>query len=577
MPDERRPAVVVALLIAAVAFAVALLQWGQVLNWDELEFARATRWVAEGRVPFRDFWEHHVPLQWLLFAPVAAIFDGAGTGPVIALRWAQVPMWIAIVALLAALMRRANIGVHGRWVALLLLLTSLWFVRAAVQYRIDVPGHLALLGGLWCIVQRRWPWLTGVLLSLAVLANMRLAPLVIVTVLLAAFWRADEERWRWNADAIRIAASGVLIALVTIASLRVAGAWPGFVEGVLWYNRSSDQLLPDEARSFFARLITPFVQLDPAGALFLLAAIAGLLWILRDARRPGAAQFLALVAAASLGLVAATGIQYEYHFQTTLLLLVPAAASVLDRLRNVHVQLVAAIAGVALALHIAAYAPDFGRSVDDQNQLMLEIDRRTKTTDRVWDSAGYAMTREPAYRYWFLPAGVRFLADRKLIPDYDIEQLAANPPAAIVATLRTQFWLSGRPRLARQIHHAYVPLHQHLWIPGMSGIVHGRASWTVARGGVYDLYASEPLAKHPWFSRPERYLYLRGAELTIPLDRLPAARVVWSVDGVRVAGTTLELKRGARLEVESSTPVGVVAVPHGIRTLSRMPEGSGPF
>ena len=53
----------VAVLALVLAWCAAMLHRGEPLAWDEIEFFRATRWIAEGRLPFRDYWEHHLPLQ----------------------------------------------------------------------------------------------------------------------------------------------------------------------------------------------------------------------------------------------------------------------------------------------------------------------------------------------------------------------------------------------------------------------------------------------------------------------------------------------------------------------------------
>jgi hypothetical protein len=126
-----------------------------------------------------------------------------------------------------------------------------------------------------------------------------------------------------------------------------------------------------------------------------------------------------------------------------------------------------------------------------------------------------------------------------------------------------------------------------LWLPGMSAVVdpgRPRASWIVVRSGRYDIHASELLPKHPWFTAPSRYIFLHGPQFAIPLDRLPKTDVrelQWVVNGiVQPAGVSeLELKRGGRLELVSSSPrsVGVFVVPHGVMTLSTMPEGDESF
>src|SRR5947207_10555091 len=94
--------------VLAISGALMDLQFGRAVTWDEAEFFRATDWVAHGRLPYRDFWEHHTPLQWFLFAPARMVGDGSGIGPMLAMRWAQIPMWAATLVVLALLMRRAG-------------------------------------------------------------------------------------------------------------------------------------------------------------------------------------------------------------------------------------------------------------------------------------------------------------------------------------------------------------------------------------------------------------------------------------------------------------------------------------
>ncbi|MFP5247049.1 MAG: hypothetical protein ACLGH0_10185, partial [Thermoanaerobaculia bacterium] len=89
------------LFVAALVWIAALIQRGAPLAVDEVEFLRATKWVSEGQVPFRDFWEHHTPLQWALFAPF--VIDAPGVEAVLLLRWVQVALWIALFVLLVRL------------------------------------------------------------------------------------------------------------------------------------------------------------------------------------------------------------------------------------------------------------------------------------------------------------------------------------------------------------------------------------------------------------------------------------------------------------------------------------------
>ncbi|HEX2836211.1 MAG TPA: hypothetical protein VHW00_24615 [Thermoanaerobaculia bacterium] len=576
-----------ALFAAATAFALALLQWGQQLNWDEIEFFRATKWIAGGQLPFRDYWEHHLPLQWLLFAPVAAMFsNGPGAAAIVALRWAQLPLWLGAFVLLFALMRRCGLSQQARWTSLVCLLSSLWFVRSAIQYRVDVPAHLAYLLAVYLLVTRttrRMSLAAGALFSAAVLSNMRLAPLVVLTVLLFACWQPREEKWRWNAAALLVIAGGALVAIAFVAYLAITNSLDGFREGVLWYNTTTDRMLPKEASSFLARLGGPLVQRDLGGSALLLLGAIGAALALKNVVRPSLRVLIALLAIASLITIAILGIQYEYHFQTTFLLLVPLAAIAIEQWRRAT-PLVLLIAAASLGITAVRMLPEFGAALRYQDRVMIEVDRRTNEGDRVWDSTGYALRRAPAYRYWFLAAGVRILADASLIEPYDIEQMIANPPAAIVFNSRTQWWMAGRPRLAAYATHHYVPLYQHLWLPGMSGVVgpRQRVSWIVPRTGRYDVHVSELLTKHPWFSAPSNYGLMSGAELEIPLDRIPPAPRAafrWFVNGVPVEGPTLDLRKGASLQLVSMhpRPAGVFVVQHGTTKLSRMPDVVLPF
>ncbi len=132
-----------ALLVVTVAWCAVMVHRAEPLSWDEIEFFRATRWIAEGRLPFRDYWEHHLPLQWFDFATFAWLFGGgAGADAVVAMRWAQVPLWILVFF---AVRGFGGAGVRG----LAILLAAPAFVSSAVQYRVDVLGIAAFVLALW--------------------------------------------------------------------------------------------------------------------------------------------------------------------------------------------------------------------------------------------------------------------------------------------------------------------------------------------------------------------------------------------------------------------------------------------
>lgn len=533
------------------------------LGWDELEFFRATKWVSEGRVPFRDFWEHHTPLQWLVFAPIARFIDSPGADAVVAMRWAQALVWVAIIALVLRLSREP-----ARWWALVLLFAAPLFVRSAVEYRVDVPGHLGFLGALLAALRGRW-LAYGALMSAAVLANMRLAPLVVITSAVMLFWR--DGRWRWNAPALRMFAGVAAVAVPFVAWLFLTNTWEAFYLGVVRYNLISSELFEGLAVNTLAeQLLLPVLTLDAAAIVLWCAAIAGCVLALRGIGTPGAPQILAVVFLASVATVAMLEVQYEYHWVGSYLLMVPLAALALERVPRLW-WIVPAVAAVSLAVSF----PRTTEPMRYQDYVMREADRRTRPDERVFDGSAYALRREPAYRYWFLPIGIRQLAAQGSIRPYDI---AARPPAAIVHNLRMQRWFEIFPKSGTFATRNYVPLTRDLWVPGLSATLPPGAAltWTAHRAGTYTLHASEPLVRHPWLTQPLRYAAIQGPPATryaIPLRRLPPARVRWSVDGIPVTGRSVQLKKGARVTVASDErqAIGILLVPSDVDVLCAAP------
>ncbi len=556
-----------ALLVLAVAWIAMLVHRGAPLAPDELEFFRATRWIADGRVPFRDFWEHHLPLQWIAFAPVAKFANWPGVASVVLLRWAQAVLWIGIATLLLRVTKR--IGANA-WIALVLLLVSATFVRRAVEYRVDVLGNLAFLGALALVLAHatRARWIAfGALMSLAVLANMRLAPLAIVTAIVVAF--VHKRRALWMVPGVAVVAGAF------IAWLSFTGAWAPFLDAIVRYNTASAKLL--EVDTFFDALLAPLWTLDIGGIALWMFGIAGAVFAFRAKGTP---RLVALIAVASIVVVALMEVQYDYHFQTTWLLLVPLAALAIERLQQRWRNVLAGVAAVALAVFVLQIAPAYAVEIEYQDAVMNAADRYTTPGERVFDGAGYALKREPAYRYWFLTTGVRMLAESGALEAYDI---AGNPPAAVIADYRLRLYLESFPELARSVTQHYVPLYRNLWLPGMTARLTrpSRVAWVAPRAGAYDVWASEALATHPWLTNPLQYASIQGPlapRYVIPLQHLPPLpgdALQWRVDGVEQPRgiRTLALRKGARVELVTAhaRAAGVLLVPHGIDALCLAP------
>jgi hypothetical protein len=192
-----------------------------------------------------------------------------------------------------------------------------------------------------------------------------------------------------------------------------------------------------------------------------------------------------------------------------------------------------------------------------QDLIMREVDARTKPGEAVFAGIPWALGREPAYRFWFLPELARQLVLEKHAAPYSLPQVIAHPPAAFVADRNAMVWLvSIQKELAPYFIRHYTPVWRNLWMPGMNASVPpgGTQRWLVPRDGEYRLYVSEAAARHPWFRRP---LYVSVYELDHVELRLPPAgndpALQWFIDGQPVAmPARVVLHQGQRIEVKSS-------------------------
>ncbi|HUJ15648.1 MAG TPA: hypothetical protein VL284_17810 [Thermoanaerobaculia bacterium] len=541
---SRVRAVSVLLGLAAAARAISLT-WLHPLNWDEVEFFRACEWVSRGLVPYRDFFEHHTPLQWFVFAPVAARIRAPGAIAIVAMRWAQVPLWIAVFCLLSLWMRQIGISLFARLMVIAIALCSSMFMLAAVEFRVDVLA-CALFFLALVLAQRGSMIGCGSALVLSGVANIRFGPLLVVALVAFAVQRRD-----------RI---GRLLAGVA-AALAVCGAYFTITHSIsiAWQRLIVDNYLADHWATrahaiFLHRLLTPFgvtlngfvpSAIDAATIVIFVTGVIGMV------RRDSRLNVLAILQIANVAFIAVMKFIQIYHFEIVILLMLPFVAIEIERWRRERAMV--AILAVLVAINIAV-SLFRGKEGDLQYQdlIMREADRRTPPDGTVFAGVGWALHRKPAYRYWFLREIVRVMEAHGRYEPY--RPNPADPPAAFISDYGARVWLASHPELRRYFTTHYLPVWRDLWLPGMSGIVpaRGRAVWIVPATGDYRLYMSEDLAKHPWF---------RGD---------PTATTLLQ------NGMPIRLRRGSLYGVTSSSPrpVGVFIVPASTTKLFRYPLGN---
>ncbi|MGZ8779278.1 MAG: hypothetical protein ACXW31_05095 [Thermoanaerobaculia bacterium] len=546
-----------AILVALTAALIRLipLQWLHPVHWDELEFFRATKWIAEGRVPYRDFWEHHTPLAWVLFAPFARIIDSPGAAAIVAMRWAQIPVWIATFVLVSLWMRGAGIARGARWTAMALALCSSLFMLPAIEYRIESVGCLLFVLGL-VLAQRKRDLAAGIVFCLAGFANLRLGPVLVVAVLL--HFRP------------RLIAGGVAALAACVAAFAATGSLDELWQQV-WLDNLAERFATPVIGGFVHRLLVPFgvrilatdrqfelAAVDVGGIAILFLGFVGLLlaWRRRELRTILVLQMVNLLFIAWMKFI------YNYHLALVVILAIPLIAAVVERIDGPRSRgLIAAL--LIVAWSVSAFASIFrGKERDRayQDLVMREVHARTKPGEKVWSGIPWAFEREPAYRFWFLPELARQLVLRGMAPRYSM----SDPPAAVVFDHYALVWIATVQReLAPYLVRHYMPAWRNLWIPAMNAVVRPgqRVEWIVPRDGTYRVFASPELARHRWFRDP--FLAYKGEELRLRTTERPP--LTFS------AGP--HLRKGQLVSVTShgSEPLGVILLPSNDTVLFRQP------
>jgi hypothetical protein len=205
-----------------------------------------------------------------------------------------------------------------------------------------------------------------------------------------------------------------------------------------------------------------------------------------------------------------------------------------------------------------------------QNLVMCESERLTPPGSKVFDGTGWAVHREPSYRYWLMRSIVHILVAKGRYERYTPQEMAAKPPSAILMDYASRaFFLVYTDLGVFTVSH-YLPYWRDLWLPGMSARLtpqRATAVWVVPADGVYRVYASPRLAGHVWFRHPLYWhtpLWRDAREVTTV-----RADEGWSTTRAPLAfsvvpqGDRLVLRKGQRLAVglRGAEPVGVFVTP----------------
>ncbi len=584
--------IAIALAISGATARLVMMQWLHPLNIDEREFYRAARWIAEGRLPFRDFWEHHTPFSWFVYAPFTLLTDSPGVAAVLVMRWVQVPVWIATFWLVNVWMRNAGVERFARWSAMTLALCSSFLMLPAVEFRVDPLACMCFMAALVCL-QRSAFLGAGIALGLAVLTNLRLVPLVAVTTLVLLIADTQERTWRAAAQRVRVIAGGAITAAAAAMYFVVTGSWSAmvrylYIENTIGYGEA--QLVGMIGGGVHRFLLVPFgiriittdrffdvAAIDVGGATLLILSYIGLVRAIRSWRTPDDFWVLAFVQTVNLVVVLGLPFIHNYHTELFGVLMIPLAALVIARIpRRAMVMAV-----LALAWCVSLFASLFrGKELDlaYQDLILREVHARTRPGDKVWSGMVWSLRREPAYHFWFLPGIVRPLVRLGHAPPY----VPVEPPAAVVADFWSLGWfITVQPDVGLYFIRHYMPVWHDLWLPGLNARLRPNtepAQWAVPMDGTYRVYVSRELARHRWYRRPMSVAAVEATyspylAFTLP-DPGSDARVQWWIDGKPVVpGEAVDLRRGQRVAaaLREGEPVAVLLLRGDDRKLFRLP------
>lgn len=582
-------------ILPAAAFVLALLPAFLLLhaapfNPDEVESFRATRWIASGLVPFRDFWEHHLPLHWILLSPFAPLTRSATAESFLLLRLAQVPLIAATVFAASCLLARAGVSRAASLFGLSFFFLTIH--RSVVEIRIDVTMNLFLLAGLLALT---WDaregkgrpsllFLGGASLGLACLASQRAIPIALVGVAtgaLAVAVRRLPGGWRRAGLALLLATAGLLAtALLTLAVAQVAGALPAlweqcFRQNFLYERLGSQTPAGPTALAWAGR----FLARPGAVALVVLAAVGTVLG-LRDGRLRPLTCVAALLAVAQAGLLSGIRSPFPYQFQTLFWFLALLSAVGLEASmrtgRRVAVAVaslsaVLALAGMVLALQAVRWGV-MAETLAHQDHVLRAVERASPPGSVVLEGCGFAVNRAPAMETWFLPSLARELMSAGVLPVPTPAELVARRVALVVADSRLLSTIKDDPSLGPFVARNFFPLERFVWAPAPNALLlpGERVEWTVLSGGPHRFVEVPFLVRHPWFTTPWSFPFQRprtASAYRFDVRKLPPPdpeALRFRLDGVPLApgpGGLAGLKAGSHFVAENvSTTARVLLV-----------------
>ncbi len=212
-------------LVAAAVFYALAVAYFPTQNGDNIEHIHSSFMIAIGQVPYRDFFQHHNPLLWYLFAPLTKLFEYNST-------IAEVACLVSLLVFLKSLVYvyRIVYELYGDkfWgMAAAAMVAAPGYKLYAIDLRPDNYMIFCLMGGLYYFIRylkcHKGKDLTFALVWMTVsflFAQKALFPLFVLGIM---------GLWYWYDNKIKTSDMGKALVLPIVLLL-------GFLGYLLYYD-----------------------------------------------------------------------------------------------------------------------------------------------------------------------------------------------------------------------------------------------------------------------------------------------------------------------------------------------------
>jgi hypothetical protein len=379
------------LLGAAAAAALvlrALAFFRYRFDADEQHHAHvAWGWTA-GMVPYRDYFDNHAPLFHLLTAPFIAI---AGERSDILL-WLRAPMLLLFAGSVAATWwagRHLYGDRVGLWAAVLLALFPPFFLKS-LEFRTDTLWTALWMLFVVLLLQRRRPFLLGLVLGCALAVSLKTV-LLVLTLLMAwaitRFFVRPATIAISRRDAVAALAGFAVIPAILGTYFVLAGAWDALLYCTITFNGN---LAATRTNAWVGRAIFPFTFAAVLGAAWYFRRLADHRWRYFFAVFPG----IYSVTLAGFWILIS-----PRDFLPLMPLLAIFAAAAMTRAQRPVLSLAATVVLSTGALWY--YADAFEKNTDWHTTMMDQTLRLTRPGETIIDLKGETIYRHRPFYYAF--------------------------------------------------------------------------------------------------------------------------------------------------------------------------------